>query len=52
MGQRVTRRSALSFLGLAVLSLAVPPMMLTLSDAEAEEAAPKAYSSPLMPPTV
>ncbi len=51
MSQRVTRRSALSLVGLAVLSLAVPPTVLTLSDAEAEEAAPKTGTKKAAPKT-
>ena len=51
MSKRVTRRSALSLFGLAVLSLAVPPTVLSLSDAEAEEAAPKTGTKKAAPKT-
>jgi hypothetical protein len=35
----ISRRRALSLLGLTALSLAVPPTVLTVSDAEAQQAA-------------
>jgi len=36
----ISRRSALSLLGLAALGLAVPTTVLTVSNAEAQQAAP------------
>jgi hypothetical protein len=39
--EELSRRSAFSFLGLAALSLAVLPPVLTSSDAEAQETAPQ-----------
>jgi hypothetical protein len=38
----ISRRKALSLLGLAALGLAVPTTVLTVSDAEAQQAAPPA----------
>jgi hypothetical protein len=35
--EMISRRRAFSFLGLAALSLAVSPMVLTISDAEAQQ---------------
>src|SRR3954452_18991458 len=36
----ISRRRALSFLGLAAMSLAVPSTLLTVSDAEAQQPSP------------
>jgi hypothetical protein len=44
--EMISRRRALSFVGLAALSLAVPATVLTVSDAEAQTAA-----QPAAPPT-
>jgi hypothetical protein len=48
--EMISRRRALSFLGLAALSLAVPPVVLTMSDAEAQQpAAPPTGTSTAAP---
>ena len=41
----ISRRRALSFLGLAALSLAVPPVVLTMSDAVAQQPTPPSTST-------
>jgi hypothetical protein len=46
----ISRRRALSLLGLAALGLAVPTTVLTVSDAEAQTAAPPA-AAPTATPT-
>jgi hypothetical protein len=45
----ISRRSALSLLGLAALGLAVPTTVLTVSDAEAQQQ-PAAPTAPTAPP--
>jgi hypothetical protein len=50
--KQISRRTALSFLGLAgVLSLAVPPTVLIPSNAEAQQAPAPAVAQPAAPET-
>jgi hypothetical protein len=44
--EAISRRSALSLLGLAALSLAVPATVLTVSETEAQQAAPPPPTAP------
>ena len=46
----ISRRRALSLLGLAALSLAVPSTVLMVSDAEAQQAPAPAPAPPAAPP--
>src|SRR5215203_3025981 len=47
----ISRRRALSFLGLAAMSLAVPTTLLTVSDAEAQRPSPPAQTPGQAPTT-
>jgi hypothetical protein len=49
MSEQMSRRTALSLLGLASLSLAVPATMLTTSNAEAQQPAAPTVTPPVAP---